>query len=238
MDMTKHRVLVIFAHPDDPEFMVGGTIAKWTREGARVDYVIITDGSAGSNDPAMTREALVAIRQAEQRGACDVAGVSDLVFLGYQDGILQPTIELRRELTRLIRRYKPTIVVCGDPTAWYYGNSYLNHADHRAAAVATLEAVFPSAETRPIFRELLEEGLEPHKVHQIWITGAAAPDTWVDISTDFDTKLDALRHHKSQVDVGDGAFIRQWAADDGKAANIPLAESFKVMKLYHEEPSS
>ncbi len=237
MDMSKQRVLVIFAHPDDPEFMVGGTIAKWTREGARADYVIITDGSAGSNDPNMTREALVSIRQAEQRGACDVAGVSDLIFLGYQDGMLQPTIELRRELTRLIRRYKPTLVVCGDPTSWYYGNTYLNHADHRAAAVAALEAVFPSAETRPIFRELLDEGLEPHKVHQVWITGAATPDTWVDISQDFETKLDALRHHKSQVEVGDGAFIRQWAAEDGKAAAIALAESFRVMKLHTEEPA-
>lgn len=237
MDMSKQRVLVIFAHPDDPEFMVGGTIAKWTREGARVDYVIITDGSAGSNDPTMTRERLVEMRQQEQRGACDAAGVQDLVFLGYQDGMLQPTIELRRELTRLIRRYKPTIVVCGDPLAWYYGNSYLNHADHRAAATAALEAVFPSSETRPIFRELLDEGLEPHKVHEVWITGAATPDTWVDISADLEKKIDALRHHRSQVEVGDGKFIRDWAAEDGKAHGIAYAESFKVMKLHREEPA-
>lgn len=235
MDMSTQRVMAIFAHPDDPEFMIGGTIAKWAREGATICYVIITDGSAGSNDPAMRKEDLVELRRQEQRGACDTAGVKDLIFLGYTDGILEPTIQLRRDLTRLIRRFKPTIVVCGDPTAWFYGSGYINHPDHRAAATAALEAVFPSSETLPIFRELLDEGLPPHKVHQVWIDGHTQPDTWVDISADIDTKIEALRHHKSQVTVGDGEFIKKWAADTGALQGISYAESFKVMKLVNEE---
>lgn len=235
MDMSTQRVLVIFAHPDDPEFMIGGTMAKWAREGAHIIYVVITDGSAGSNDPAMSKDVLVHMRQQEQRAACDTAGIKEILFLGYQDGTLQPTLELRRDLTRLIRRFKPTIVVCGDPTAWFYSGGYINHPDHRAAAAAAVEAVFPSAETRPIFRELLDEGLEPHKVHQLWISGAAQADTWVDISEDIETKIAALRHHKSQVEVGDGEFIRQWAREDGAKANMEMAESFKVMKFINEE---
>jgi LmbE family N-acetylglucosaminyl deacetylase len=235
MDMATQRVMVIFAHPDDPEFMVGGTSAKWAREGAHVTYVIITDGSAGSNDPTMPKDVLVDMRRREQRGACDTTGIKELIFLGYQDGMLQPTLQLRRDLTRLIRRFKPTIVVCGDPTAWFYSGGYINHPDHRAAATAAIEAVFPSAETRPIFAELLDEGLEPHKVHQLWITGAPQVDTWVDISAYIETKIDALRHHKSQVEVGDGEFIRQWAREDGAKANMEMAESYKVMQLVKEE---
>ncbi len=235
MDMATQRVMAIFAHPDDPEFMIGGTIAKWAREGAHICYVIITDGSAGSNDPHMTKETLVALRQQEQRAACDTAGVKDLIFLGYTDGVLEPTLQLRRDLTRMIRRFKPTIVVCGDPTAWFYSSGYINHPDHRAAATAALEAVFPSAETLPIFRELLDEDLPPHKVHQVWIDGHPQPDVWVDISADIDTKIDALRHHKSQVTVGDGEFIKKWAAETGAPQGIAYAESFKVMKFVNEE---
>lgn len=235
MDMATQRVMVIFAHPDDPEFMVGGTMAKWAREGAHICYVFITDGSAGSNDPTMRKADLIAMRQREQRGACDTAGVKDIVFMGYADGELQPTMQLRRDLTRLIRRFKPTIVVCGDPTSWFYGNGYINHPDHRAAATAALEAVFPAAETLPIFRELLDEGLPPHKVKQVWINGHPKPDTWVDISADLETKIAALRHHVSQVTVGEGDFIRKWAAEEGAIANMAYAEHYKVMKLGNEE---
>lgn len=235
MEMATQRVMAIFAHPDDPEFMIGGTIAKWAREGANICYVIITDGSAGSNDPTMTKDALVELRRHEQRAACDTAGVQSLIFLGYTDGVLQATLELRRDLTRLIRRFKPTIVVCGDPTSWFYGSGYINHPDHRAAATAALEAVFPSAETLPIFRELLDEDLPPHKVHQVWIDGHPQPDTWVDITADIETKIAALRHHKSQVEVGDGEFIRKWATETGAPQGMTYAESFKVMKLVNEE---
>src|SRR5215468_12688894 len=145
------RVMSIHAHPDDQEFTVGGTLAKWARAGSEIITVCITSGGAGSNDhtpPDMTREALVPIREDEQRDACNVLGISDVLFLGYEDGMLEPSIKLRRDLTRIIRRYQPDTVLCGDPTVRFYGATYMNHPDHRAAADAVLDAVFPSAETR------------------------------------------------------------------------------------------
>ena len=171
------RVMSIHAHPDDQEFTVGGTLAKWARAGSAVVTVCITSGNAGSNEytPAtITREALAPIREEEQTNACRV--------LRYEDGMLEPSIALRRDLTRLIRRHRPDAVVCGDPTVRYYGASYLNHPDHRAAADVALDAVFPSAETRLIFPELLAEGLEPHKVRAVFIHGAEKPDTFIDIA--------------------------------------------------------
>ena len=169
------RVLSIHAHPDDQEFTVAGTLAKWARAGSTVVTVCITSGNAGSNEytpPSMTREALAPIREEEQRDACRVLGISEVIFLGYEDGMLEPSIALRRDLTRVIRRHRPDAVVCGDPTVRFYGGSYLNHPDHRVAADVTLDAVFPSAETRLIFPELLDEGLEPHKVQAVFIHGS------------------------------------------------------------------
>ncbi|HYB43164.1 MAG TPA: PIG-L family deacetylase, partial [Candidatus Methylomirabilis sp.] len=173
------RVLSVHAHPDDQEFTVGGTLAKWARAGSVVATVCITSGNAGSNEhtPAdVTREGLGPIREEEQRDACRVLGISEVLFLGFEDGMLQPTLELRRALTRVIRRFRPDAVLCGDPTVRYYGPSYMNHPDHRAAADAALDAVFPSAETRLIFPELIAEGLEPHKVPLVFIHGSAHPD--------------------------------------------------------------
>src|SRR5258705_3556149 len=131
------RVMSIHAHPDDQEFTVGGTLAKWARAGSEIVTVCITSGGAGSNEhtPAdMTREALVPIREEEQRRACRVLGISEVLFLGFEDGMLEPTLALRRELTRIIRRHKPDAVMCGDPTMRFYGSMYMNHPDHRAAA--------------------------------------------------------------------------------------------------------
>ena len=158
------RVMSIHAHPDDQEFTVGGTLAKWARAGSEIVTVCLTSGEAGSNrstPPDMTRERLVKIREEEQRAACQVLGIADVVFLGYTDGVLEPTIALRRDLTRVVRRFRPDAVVCGDPTVRFYGNRYLNHPDHRVAADIALDAVFPSAETRFIFPELLDEGWRP-----------------------------------------------------------------------------
>ncbi|MCA9974723.1 MAG: PIG-L family deacetylase [Anaerolineales bacterium] len=138
------RALFIYAHPDDIEFGVAGTAAKWAKQGCEVTYVIITDGNAGSHEEGMTKEKIAAIRREEQSAAAQTAGAQQCVFLGYDDGMLQPTLALRKDLVREIRRYRPNVVVCGDP-AFYYSESYINHPDHRAAAVATLEAVFPAA---------------------------------------------------------------------------------------------
>jgi LmbE family N-acetylglucosaminyl deacetylase len=230
------RVLGIFAHPDDSEFSCGGAAALWADQGAQITYVIVTNGAAGSNDPSQDLSELVRLREAEQRAACAVLGVQEVIFLGYADGTLQPTIELRRELTRIIRRLKPDRVLTGDPTAVFYGTEYINHPDHRAAAEAALYAVFPSAVTRPIFPELLAEGYEPHQVKEVYISGDDTHNnTHVDISSTLERKIEALRCHKSQLDPGDGKWIRDWAAESGKAANLPFAEGFRVMKLVREE---
>jgi LmbE family N-acetylglucosaminyl deacetylase len=228
-------VLSIHAHPDDQEFTVAGTLAKWARAGTRVVTVCITSGGAGSNQSTpsdMTREALTAVREAEQRAACRVLGVAEVVFLGYEDGLLEPSLALRRDLTRLIRRYRPDAVVCGDPTVRYYGSTYLNHPDHRAAADAALDAVFPSAGTRFIFPELLGEGLPPHHVPAVFIHGSTRPDTFIDIADVLPTKLAALREHRSQMGDWDPTdMLTQWAREQGRRRGLRAAEAFRRMTL-------
>ena len=229
------RAMSIHAHPDDQEFTVGGTLAKWARAGCEIVTVCLTSGGAGSNKftpPEMTREALVAIREEEQRDACRILGVKETIYLGYEDGMLEPSIRLRRELTRLIRRHRPEAVLTGDPTVRFYGPTYMNHPDHRAAADVALDAVFPSAGTRLIFPELLAEGLEPHEVRQVYIHGAERPDTYVDIAETLDVKLAALRAHKSQMGEWDPAeMITQWAAEQGRRRKLKAAESYRRMIL-------
>lgn len=229
------RVMSIHAHPDDQEFTVGGTLAKWARAGSTILTVCITSGSGGSNrytPPHMTRDALGPIREVEQRRACQALGVADVLFLGYEDGTLEATIALRRDLTRVIRRHRPDAVVCGDPTVRYYGSTYLNHPDHRAAADAALDAVFPSAGTRLIFPELLAEGLEPHEVREVYIHGAEHPDTFIDIAATLEVKLAALREHKSQMGEWDPAeFIVMWAKEQGARRRLTAAEAYRHMVL-------
>ncbi len=229
------RVMSIHAHPDDQEFTVGGTIAKWARAGSEVVTVCITSGDSGSNektDPNISKEEMVKVREEEQRNAARVLGVKEVVFLRYPDGMLQPTIILRRDLTRLIRKYKPEAVVCGDPTVRFYGNSYMNHPDHRVAADVALDAVFPSAGTRLIFPELLSEGLEPHEVSKIFIHGSEKPDTFVDISTTLETKVAALKEHRSQIhDWDPGDMMKEWAKEEGKERGLEAAEAFRQMIL-------
>jgi LmbE family N-acetylglucosaminyl deacetylase len=230
------RVLSIHAHPDDQEFTVAGTLAKWARAGSEIVTVCVTRGEAGSNKstPAdMTRERLAKIREEEQRAACGVLGIAEVVFLGYQDGVLTPSIDLRRDLTRLVRRHRPDAVVTGDPTVRYYGTRYMNHPDHRVAADVALDAVFPAAETRFIFPELLEEGLSPHAVANVYIHGSERPDTFIDIAEFLDFKLAALRAHKSQMgDWDPGEMITQWARVQGKRRGLAAAEAFRRMRLH------
>jgi len=229
------RVLSIHAHPDDQEFTVAGTLAKWARAGSRIVTVCLTNGEAGSNrhtPPDMTRERLAKIRQEEQRAACRVLGVEDVLFLGYADGVLEPTIALRRNLTRLIRRYRPDAVVCGDPTVRFFGARYMNHPDHRVASDVALDAVFPSAETRFIFPELLDEGLEPHHVRAVWLHASDRADTFVDIAGVLEVKIRALREHASQMGDWDPApVITGWARQQGARRRLRAAEAFRRMVL-------
>ncbi len=228
------RIAVIFAHPDDAEFICAGTVARWAAEGHHISYVLITSGDKGSDDPEMTPERLAEIRMVEQRHAADILGVVDVVFMGHSDGYLVPDLDLRKDLVRVIRTLKPDVVICQDPTVRYVAQSYLNHSDHRAAGEATLDAIFPAARNRMYFPELLEEGLEPHKVEEVYLAGAATPDVAIDITDYIDRKLDALRAHVCQLNGWDPSDeLRKWARED--AANFPghgeYAESFKYFKL-------
>jgi LmbE family N-acetylglucosaminyl deacetylase len=227
-------VLCIAAHPDDIEFTVAGTVARWTREGRAVTFCLVTTGGVGTNEHTPSNEGLVPIRERELKAAADILGVRDVILLGYADGVVEPTLGLRRDLTRVIRRVKPDVVVCSDPTVRYYGNEYMNHPDHRAVGSAALDAVFPSAETVGIFPELLTEGLAPHKVKEVFIHGAETPDTWVDITDTLDIKCAALKAHASQV--GPGAWVetllREWGTREGKRVGVSYAEAYRRMILW------
>ena len=232
------RVLVIQAHPDDVEFSSAGTIARWASEGAEIHYCSITSGDKGSADGEVTGVALAATREREQRAACDILGVTSVIFLGYLDATLVPDLNLRRELTRVIRRVKPDVLMCMDPTMRYTGQGYINHPDHLAAGEASLAAVFPSARDRMTFPELLHEGLEPHKVAEVYLFAGEHNDIWVDISDFIGTKLDALNAHASQVvDWDPTEMIENWAREtttrhpDKPADFGEFSESFKYFKL-------
>jgi LmbE family N-acetylglucosaminyl deacetylase len=218
--------MFIFAHPDDIEFGVAGTAAKWARAGSRVIYVVITDGNVGSHEDGMTSVRLAEIRRAEQRAAGEVAG-AECVFLGYDDGFLQPTLELRKDLVRLIRQYKPDAVVCGDPTNFYPTENYINHPDHRAAGVAALDAVFPAAEMTLLYPDLAAEGLVGHKVDYVYVTFGEKINHYVDITDTIDLKIKALKRHTSQMGEWDPTdMLREWAAETGKKAGVDFAEAF------------
>jgi LmbE family N-acetylglucosaminyl deacetylase len=231
------RAVVVFAHPDDAEFGCGGTIAAWSREGTEVVYVCVTDGSAGWNGPDLSREEIARIREAEQREAAAVLGVDTVQFLGYVDGTLEANMELRRALTREVRRFRPDVVVAPDPSAlWSHDRTYINHPDHRAVGEAMLAVVACDSPTRPQFPELLGEGLEPHKVPVLWLTlWEADADTRVDIADTIDLKVKALRSHRSQVEnMGEfdvDAKLRDYAARVGAHEGLEYAEAFRTFKL-------
>jgi LmbE family N-acetylglucosaminyl deacetylase len=233
------KVMSIHAHPDDQEFTVAGTLAKWAATGCDVISVVITSGDAGSNDPlhdAAYKPVLARLREGEQNAANEILGIQQTIYLHYPDGELEPTVSLRRELTKLIRTHKPDVVVTGDPQAVFYGNGYINHPDHRAAAQAATYAVFPSAGSRLLFAELLKEGYEPHNVKRLYLHGPEKPDTWVDISETIDAKLAALKKHASQLgDWDPEKMIREWAEEEGKEKGMSYAEAYKVMVLENEE---
>jgi len=227
------RVMVIMAHPDDPEFFCGGTVALWARAGAEIIYLILTNGNKGSDDPSMTPERLTQLRQAEQRAAASVLGVKTLIFLDEPDGELQATLPLRRQVVREIRRHRPHIIVCPDPTAYYFGDTYINHPDHRAAGQVALEAIFPAARNRMYHPELLDEGLPPHAVHEVYLAGPAQPNRWVDISDVIDLKIQAIRSHASQLTDPEAVVerVRQRAEAVDQYGRTVYREVFRCLTL-------
>ncbi|WP_438490187.1 PIG-L deacetylase family protein [Streptomyces sp. S186] len=228
------RVLAIAAHPDDTDFKAGGTIAQWTAAGTEVTYLVLTDGAAGGEDPAVPRAELAAVREAEQRAAADALGVKEVVFLGLPDGELTVGLELRREITRVIRRVRPQRALIQSPEInWDFLPDV--HPDHRAAGEAALAALYPDARNPRAYPELLSEGLRPCVVPEIWVMTSPRPDTWVDVTDVFDRKLAALRAHTSQTahrtDLADGIRSRlRGQATAGGLADGRLAEAFQVIR--------
>ena len=227
------RALVIFSHPDDAEFSAAPAIAALTRRGVEVHYVVTTDGGKGTEDPAVTPEMLAATRIAEQRAAADVLGVGEIVHLGYPDGYLTPSLDLRRDIVRQIRRFRPDLVIAQNWQRRDDGNPYIAHPDHLATGEATLAAVYPAARDRLNFPELLDEGLEPWKVRQVLVTGVERPNLWIDVSDTFDQGLQALHCHVSQF--GDWAEVearvRERIGDVGKPVGMPMAQAFLSIDL-------
>ncbi len=221
--------MAIVAHPDDIEFGIAGTCAKWAKHGAHIVYVLVTSGNGGTHDPQYTRETIAVLREQEQRDAAAVCGVHDVEFLRYNDGEVMPTLELRKDLIHMIRKHKPEVVFAMDPRMMFGGNEYINHPDHRAVATATMDAVFPTSSMPLMYPELGEA----HKVREVWVQWVQDPDTWVDISETLETKLEALLKHKSQV----GEDVREWVRGSAFEAGRKLvpAESFKVMYLEKRE---
>jgi LmbE family N-acetylglucosaminyl deacetylase len=230
------RALVVFAHPDDAEFLCGGTVARWTGDGSLVEYVCATDGSAGWNGPDRTREEIAAIREEEMRSAAEVLGVREVAFLGFPDGALEPNLDLRRAVTREVRRARPDVIVTFDPSQLWSGRRYINHPDHRAIGEAVLAVVACDAPTRPQFPELLDEGLVPFKVHGLWLaTEHRAADRKIDIGSTIDLKVNALRAHRSQIEnMGDfdvDARMREWGSEIAGDAGMEFAEAFRTFTL-------
>lgn len=199
-ESVPRRAMVIMAHPDDIEYFVGGTVARWTTAGCDVTFVLATSGEGGCDDPTLLRQQLAALRQTEQRAAARVLGVEQVVFLDAPDGEVVPTLELRRQLVAEIRRCRPDAVIVPDPTRYYFfEQGYVNHPDHRATGEAALAALSPSANNPRYHPELLAEGLAPHHAGEIWLAMPPEPDHWVDITDVFATKLAAMDCHVSQM---------------------------------------
>ncbi|MDQ6662716.1 MAG: PIG-L family deacetylase [Chloroflexota bacterium] len=228
--------MVIVAHPDDAEFGAAGTVATWASEGWTIYYVVCTDASGGGPDDATdisveAREAMTETRKREQRAACDILGVKDIIFLNYHDGLLQPTLELRRDLVRLIRQYRPSRVIFQSPDrVWEPSYSIgRHHPDHLAAGQASIAAIYPAAQNPWDFPELLIEGLQPHKVREIFVMGAPTSNYVVDITANMERKMAALRAHTSQLSEKweyVEKMIRDRSSEVGSKNGMTYAEEF------------
>ena len=230
--------MVIMAHPDDAEFSCAGTVAKWVQEGWSVYYVICTEAGSGGPDEATevgpeARSKISETRRAEQRAAGKVLGLKDVVFLDYRDGELQPTLEFRRDMVRLLRTYKPYRVICQSPERSWTPQMYIGayHPDHRACGEGVISALYPASQNPWDFPELLAEGLMPHKVKELYIVGAPNLNHWVDISDTMNVKIEALMAHASQF-IGRtdeiAQRVREQRATIGQKYGVTYAEEFHL----------
>jgi LmbE family N-acetylglucosaminyl deacetylase len=226
-------ILVVMAHPDDPEFFCGGSVAHWVKQGHHVTYCLLTRGDKGSDDPGIEPEALGAKREAEQRAAAAVLGVSDVRFLGYRDGELAVSYELRRDVVRVMRQVRPERIVTNDPSVYYA--SFINHSDHRVAGQVALDAVWPGTRSALYYPELLaDEGLEPHKVPEVYLAGSPSADVVMDVTAQLGLKILALTEHHSQIDDPTGLVerLRARMLDPTSPSEAPrYVERFKAIYL-------
>ena len=236
VDSEIERVLVVTAHPDDVDFGAAGTVAGWTRAGLEVTYAIVTNGDAGGFDPDVPRSQIPAIRQAEQRAAAACVGVEDVRFLGYVDGELTVSHDLRRDISRVIRQVRPQRMLCQSPERnWQRLQG--SHPDHLAAGEAAIQAVYPDARNPFAHMSLLnDEGLDAWTVPEVWVMASDRSEHYVDITDTFDAKIAALRSHVSQTAHVDTLeeFVRSWAGRNAVAAGLPegcLAEAFMVVSI-------
>ena len=225
MSDTQQTVLVVTPHPDDAEGGAGGTIAKWTSEGRKVVLVVCTNGDKGTSDRTINPAELAKTREKEQLHAAEVIGIDEVVFLRFPDQNLEDCVEFRKALVSQIRKYRPDLVLTIDPN-----RPYIRHRDHYMTGRVTLDAVFPYARDHLAFPDLLDEGLEPFKVGEVWLFRSEEPDTYIDVTDTFETKMDSLYCHVSQMSRPKeeaSARSRERAAETGKAIGGRLAESFK-----------
>ena len=222
------------AHPDDVDFGSAGTVAAWVKQGIEVSYCLVTDGDAGGFDPSVPRSQIAGIRRAEQTAAANEIGVTDLTFLGYPDGRLEATLDLRRDITRVIRQKRPDRVICQSPER-NYQRLFASHPDHLAAGEATMCAVYPDARNPFTFTELMDEGWEPWTVREVWMGAFTNPNRFVDITDTVELKLAALRRHESQLPDAEATMerVRQWVTATAKTAGLPdgsAAEGYLVIE--------
>jgi len=237
--------LVVAAHPDDPDFGVAGTAARLARDGHAVHYLLITSGDAGSEDPTIPPMDLMRLREAEQAAAGHILGLSSVQFLRYPDGELEPTLQLRKAIVRVMRQLRADVVLCQDPRSLVDDDStYLNHPDHRAAGQAALDAAFPAAGNPSAFRDLLAEGLKAHKVKEVWLyfTGGEQANHFVDITDTLEQKIEALAAHTSQIGEwartgGLREEMTKWATETARRHQLGFryAEGFRRIVLESEQ---
>lgn len=228
------RALVIVAHPDDADFGVAGTMAKWIRAGTVARMVCCTSGDAGADDARTDPLELATVREREQRAAAAVVGYEGVDFLHRPDGALENDLALREQLVRIIRQFKPDAVVCMDPTVVIHDGGFIQHIDHRQAAIAAVDAVYPAARNALAFPHLvIDEGLEPHNVDILYLFFTDNPTVWVDVSDTVDVKIAALREHTSQLRQPEKLeeMLRGWAAEGGQRIGAAAAESFRLLKM-------
>ena len=228
-----HRVLVILAHPDDPDFTCGGTAILMARAGIEITYMILTNGDKGNHNPEITRNQLIALRKLEQRAAAELCGVKHVLFMGEEDGFLRSTRELRERVTREIRRIRPELIIITDPDRYFSGDNYINHPDHRNAGLVALDAIFPAADNPMFYPEMMDEGYLPHKISQLYVHGHIAPNVRIDITDLVQTKIDAILCHKSQFSEPPEA-VRRWMerwGEEQEDGSLKYYEYFKAMKF-------